>query len=251
MSNNLASNNEFSFPYEDSSDITLESITRYLADLTGYSITSDIMGGVDLLHDLDSEQKKNERLSIQIVQTLASALDARDSYTRGHSSRVALYSLEIARRYGYSEKAQIEIYMMALLHDIGKIGIPDKVLRKKSQLTDKEYDLIKTHPVVGYEILNNITDMPRLGIGARWHHERYDGNGYPDGLIGTDIPEEARIISVADAYDAMSSSRCYNDNFTQEYIIKELAAGKGNQFDPVFTDIMLSIVNDGKTYSNQ
>ena len=219
MSNNLASNNEFSFPYEDSSDITLESITRYLADLTGYSITSDIMGGVDLLHDLDSEQKKNE--------------------------------LEIARRYGYSEKAQIEIYMMALLHDIGKIGIPDKVLRKKSQLTDKEYDLIKTHPVVGYEILNNITDMPRLGIGARWHHERYDGNGYPDGLIGTDIPEEARIISVADAYDAMSSSRCYNDNFTQEYIIKELAAGKESQFDPVFTDIMLSIVNDGKTYSNQ
>ena len=240
MSNNLASNNEFSFPYEDSSDITLESITRYLADLTGYSITSDIMGGVDLLHDLDSEQKKND-----------SALDARDSYTRGHSSRVALYSLEIARRYGYSEKAQIEIYMMALLHDIGKIGIPDKVLRKKSQLTDKEYDLIKTHPVVGYEILNNITDMPRLGIGARWHHERYDGNGYPDGLIGTDIPEEARIISVADAYDAMSSSRCYNDNFTQEYIIKELAAGKESQFDPVFTDIMLSIVNDGKTYSNQ
>ena len=114
MSNNLASNNEFSFPYEDSSDITLESITRYLADLTGYSITSDITGVVDLLHDLDSEQKKNERLSIQIVQTLASALDARDSYTRGHSSRVALYSLEIARRYGYSEKAQIEIYMMAL-----------------------------------------------------------------------------------------------------------------------------------------
>ena len=104
MSNNLASNNEFSFPYEDSSDITLESITRYLADLTGYSITSDITGIVDLLHDLDSEQKKNERLSIQIVQTLASALDARDSYTRGHSSRVALYSLEIARRYGYSEK---------------------------------------------------------------------------------------------------------------------------------------------------
>ena len=149
------------------------------------------------------------------------------------------------------KKTQIEIYMMALLHDIGKIGIPDKVLRKKSQLTDKEYDLIKTHPVVGYEILNNITDMPRLGIGARWHHERYDGNGYPDGLIGTDIPEEARIISVADAYDAMSSSRCCNDNFTQEYIIKELAAGKESQFDPVFTDIMLSIVNDGKTYSNQ
>ena len=153
MSNNLASNNEFGFPYEDNSDITLEGITRYLADLKGYSITSDITGIVDLLHDLDSEQKKNERLSIQIVQTLASALDARDSYTKGHSSRVALYSLEIARRYGYSEKAQIEIYMMALLHDIGKIGIPDKILRKKSQLTDKEYVLIKTHPVVGYEIL--------------------------------------------------------------------------------------------------
>ena len=201
-------------------DETSPGTTRFFLSIYLPYLLSDIMGVVDLLHDLDSEQKKNERLSIQIVQTLASALDARDSYTRGHSGRVALYSLEIARRYGYSEKAQIEIYMMALLHDIGKIGIPDKVLRKKSQLTDKEYDLIKTHPVVGYEILNNITDMPRLGIGARWHHERYDGNGYPDGLIGTDIPEEARIISVADAYDAMSSSRCCNDNFTQEYIIK-------------------------------
>ena len=92
--------------------------------------------------------------------------------------------------------------------------------------------------------------MPRLGIGARWHHERYDGNGYPDGLSGTDIPEEVRIISVADAYDAMSSCRCYNENFTQKYVTNELIAGKGSQFDPVFTDIMLSIVNDGKTYSN-
>ncbi|MBQ8133347.1 MAG: HD domain-containing protein [Clostridia bacterium] len=164
------------------------------------------MGGVDLLHDLDSEQKKNERLSIQIVQTLASALDARDSYTRGHSSRVALYSLEIARRYGYSEKAQIEIYMMALLHDIGKIGIPDKVLRKKSQLTDKEYDLIKTHPVVGYEILNNITDMPRLGIGARWHHSsdsRFSLYAIASSLVTTCVPAYCQNALMSRIYFSM------------------------------------------------
>lgn len=195
-----------------------------------------------------AEHKKNERLSLQIVQTLAGTIDAKDSYTKGHSNRVALYTREIAKRYGYSEKAQEEIYMMGLLHDVGKIGVPDAVLRKVTRLTDEEYAQIKTHPMVGFEILKTITEMPKLAIGARWHHERYDGRGYPDNLRGKDIPEEARIIAVADAYDAMSSRRSYHEIFSQEYIIGEFVNGKGTQFDPVFAEIMLNIISEDKNY---
>lgn len=202
----------------------------------------------NMTKEIIKEHEKNERLSLQIVKTLAGTIDAKDSYTKGHSSRVAEYSKEIARRAGYSERAQEDIYMMGLLHDVGKIGISDAIINKRTHLTDEEYDQIKTHPTVGFEILRNITEMPKLAIGARWHHERYDGKGYPDGLSGKDIPEEARIISVADAYDAMSSMRSYHDIFAQSYIIEEIKKGKGTQFDPEFADIMLSIIYDDKDY---
>ena len=151
-----------------------------------------------------TEHERNERLSMQVVETLAGTIDAKDKYTNGHSSRVAEYSREIARRAGYSERALEEIYMMGLLHDVGKIGVPDTIINKPSRLTDEEYEIIKTHSMTGYEILKNITEMPKLAIGARSHHERYDGTGYPDGLSGTMIPEEARILVVDDAYDALS-----------------------------------------------
>lgn len=199
--------------------------------------------------EIVKEHEKNERLSLQIVKTLAGTIDAKDSYTKGHSSRVAEYSKEIAKRAGYSERAQEEIYMMGLLHDVGKIGIPDTVINKPSRLTDEEYETIKTHPMVGFEILKNITEMPKLSIGARWHHERFDGTGYPDGLSGRDIPEEARIIAVADAYDAMSSRRSYHEIFSQKYIIDELTRCKGSQFDPRFADIMLSIIDEDTEYT--
>ncbi len=198
--------------------------------------------------EIIKEHQKNERLSLQIVQTLTGTIDAKDSYTRGHSGRVADYSREIAKRAGYSKRAQEEIYMMGLLHDVGKIGIPDGVINKTSRLNDEEYALIKTHPKVGFEILKSITEMPKLSIGARWHHERYDGRGYPDNLSAEDIPEEARIIAVADAYDAMSSRRSYHEVFTQEYICSELEKGRGSQFDPRFADIMLSIIKEDKDY---
>ena len=202
-----------------------------------------------MTREIIREHEKNERLSLQIVQTLTGTIDAKDSYTRGHSTRVADYSKEIARRAGYSERAQEEIYMMGLLHDVGKIGIPDGVINKTSRLNDEEYSLIKTHPKVGFEILKSITEMPKLSVGARWHHERYDGKGYPDKLSGNDIPEEARIIAVADAYDAMSSRRSYHDVFSQEYILGELEKGKGGQFDPKFADIMISMITEDKNYS--
>ena len=195
--------------------------------------------------------QENERLSMHVVQTLAEAIDAKDNYTNGHSARVAQYSREIARRYGYTTKQQEEIYMMGLLHDVGKIGIPDSVINKPGKLTPEEYEVIKTHSRVGARILRKIEEMPKLVEGARWHHERYDGKGYPDGLIGESIPEEARIIAVADAYDAMSSRRSYRDIFPQEKVRSEIENGKGTQFDPGFADIMLAMIDEDPEYHNK
>lgn len=198
--------------------------------------------------EMMKEHEKNERLSMQIVKTLAGTIDAKDSYTNGHSNRVAEYSRMIAARAGYSEQAQEEIYMMGLLHDVGKIGIPDAVINKPTKLTDEEFDIIKTHPMKGFDILKNITEMPKLAVGARWHHERFDGTGYPDGLSGYNIPEEARIIAVADAYDAMSSRRSYHGIFGQAYIARELERCKGTQFDERFAEIMLGILREDTEY---
>lgn len=194
------------------------------------------------------QHEKLEKISMQIVQTLSGAIDAKDTYTNGHSTRVAEYSREIARRAGYSEKKQDEIYMMGLLHDVGKIGIPEAIINKPARLSDEEYAQIKTHPLVGARILNNISEFPQLAVGARWHHERIDGKGYPDGLMGEDIPQEARMIAVADAYDAMSSRRSYRDVLPQQHIYEELERGKGTQFDPMFTDIMLQMISEDTDY---
>ena len=207
---------------------------------------------VRLQKDLSSEvlkkSKENESLSFHVVQTLAEAIDAKDTYTNGHSTRVAQYSREIARRFGYSKKDQDEIYMMGLLHDVGKIGVPDEVINKTARLTDEEFALIKQHPVIGFKILDKIKEMPRLQIGAHWHHERYDGKGYPDGLAGEQIPEEARIIAVADAYDAMTSYRSYRDVLPQDVVAEEIRKGKGVQFDPAFADIMLEMISEDVVY---
>ena len=198
----------------------------------------------NLAEEVDIKTQENENLSLRVVQTLAEAIDAKDTYTNGHSSRVAKYSREIAKRYGYSLKQQDEIYMMGLLHDVGKIGVPDAVINKPARLTDEEYALIKDHCVKGDRILRNIRERPKLAIGARWHHERYDGKGYPDGLSGIDIPEEARIIAVADAYEAMTSRRSYREMLSQEAVKKEIETGKGTQFDPAFADIMLQMMEE-------
>lgn len=194
------------------------------------------------------QHEKVEKMSRQIVKTISGAIDAKDTYTNGHSTRVAEYAREIARRVGFSEKQQDDIYMMGLLHDVGKIGIPEAIINKPSRLTDEEYAEIKTHPLVGASILRNITEFPQLAVGARWHHERFDGKGYPDGLSGEDIPLEARIIAIADAYDAMSSRRSYRDVLSQEFVRGELVKGKGSQFDPQLTEVMLEMVDEDKDY---
>lgn len=199
--------------------------------------------------EVDKKTKENERLSLHVVQTLADAIDAKDTYTNGHSGRVARYSREIARRAGYSEKQRNDIYMMGLLHDVGKIGVPDAVINKPARLSDDEFELIKNHPVMGARILKNIKEMPKLATGARWHHERYNGKGYPDGLSGEDIPEEARIIAVADAYDAMTSNRSYRDVLPQGIVREEIEKGRGTQFDPKFADIMLQMIDEDIEYT--
>lgn len=198
--------------------------------------------------ELEESRRKHEILSLQVVKSLASAIDAKDRYTNGHSSRVAQYSKEIAHHAGKSIEYQDEIYFVALLHDIGKIGIPDNILNKNTKLTDAEYEIIKQHPNIGVEILKNITEMPNIEIGAHYHHERFDGKGYPKGLAGNEIPEIARIIAVADAYDTMTSRRSYRDVLPQDVVREEIAKGRGLQFDPVFTDIMLKMIDEDTRY---
>ena len=201
-----------------------------------------------LEEEVRKKNLENEQMFIHIVKTLAGTIDAKDKYTKGHSSRVADYSREIASRFGYSEAELTNIYIMGLLHDIGKIGIPDSVINKPGKLTDEEFEIIKTHPVLGGGILRNIKEMPELAWCARCHHEKYDGTGYPDGFKGEEIPEQARIVAVADAYDAMTSYRSYRDPMPQAKVKSEIEKGSGTQFDPKFAKIMLEMIEEDKNY---
>lgn len=196
-----------------------------------------------------AEKERVERMSLQMVRTLANTIDAKDSYTNGHSTRVAKYSVMIAKKMGYEgEKLELLEYS-ALLHDIGKIGIPNEIINKPSRLTDEEYEVIKTHPGIGGKILQEISEIPDIAIGAYYHHERFDGRGYPDKLVGMDIPEIARIIGVADAYDAMTSNRSYRDLLPQEVVRGEIEKGKGTQFDPDIADVMLQLIDEDTEYT--
>lgn len=196
----------------------------------------------------EDRREKLERLSLQIIRTLAKAIDAKDRYTNGHSERVAEYSKEIARRMGMSEQEQQEIYYMGLLHDIGKIGISDTIINKTGKLTEEEYRMIMKYPVIGEDILQNIRELPGISVGAKFHHEKYDGSGYPNGVAGEDIPLSARIIGIADAYDAMTSKRSYRDALSQEVVQAEIVKGRGTQFDPRCADIMLEMMDEDKEY---
>ncbi len=197
---------------------------------------------------LKNEQKNARLLFEQTAEALANAIDAKDTYTHGHSTRVAEYSREIARRAGMREEEVEEVYFAALLHDVGKIGVPDAIITKEGRLNDEEYAEIKKHPVIGKQILSSISRSPYLSIGAHYHHERYDGKGYPEKLLGEDIPWIARIIAVADAYDAMTSKRSYRDTVPQHKVREELVKGSGTQFDPEYAHIMLSMLDSDPDY---
>ena len=194
------------------------------------------------------EQKKEHALFEQTAEALATAIDAKDKYTHGHSTRVAIYSTQIAREAGMPEEECDKVYFAALLHDVGKIGVPDAIINKEGKLTNEEFAQIKLHPVYGNQILSSIYMSPYLSIGAHYHHERYDGRGYPEGLKGEDIPEIARIIAVADSYDAMTSKRSYRAPMPHDQVREELVKGIGTQFDPQFARIMLRLVDQDVEY---
>lgn len=198
-------------------------------------------------HELDfykEAQKKESEMFEETTEALANAIDAKDKYTSGHSIRVAYYSRLIAKEAQLPEKTCEQVYFAALLHDVGKIGVPLEIINKIGKLTIDEYEQIKQHPVFGDQILSSIHQAPYLSVGARSHHERYDGKGYPDGLSGENIPEIARVIAVADAYDAMTSFRSYRDPLTKESVKEELKKGIGTQFDPWFAKVMLRLIDD-------
>ena len=202
----------------------------------------------DLRGEVKHQTLRAEHLTREMMLALSKAVDAKDHYTSGHSERVATYSAEIARRMGKSPIEQEHIYEMGLLHDIGKIGVPEEIINKTSKLPDEEFERIKRHTVTGSEILSLISEMPELSTGARSHHERYDGKGYPDGLKGTEIPEAARIICLADCYDAMTSTRTYSQPRAQSAVRAEIERCAGTQFDPEIAKVLLAMIDEDKDY---
>lgn len=190
---------------------------------------------------VNAEHDKLMAMTTQTILSISNAVDARDAYTKRHSSRVAEYSVMLAKSLGWDSRRMEQLYNIALLHDIGKIGVSVSILKKHTSLTDEEYEAIKQHTVIGGAILKDLTLLPNASIGAISHHERYDGTGYPYGLKGAQIPLEARIIGIADAFDAMNSSRVYRAKMMPKHILQELQTGRGRQFDPELLDKFLPI----------
>ena len=211
----------------------------WLFTLIFYVIASMRIKGYRERHERDNE------LINESIETFTGFIDAKDTYTNGHSKRVADYTKLIAQEFGYKGEDLDHIYYIALLHDCGKIGIPDAVLNKPGKLTDEEFDIIKSHTVRGGEILKSFKSLQDAELGALYHHERYDGKGYPEGRAGEDIPFVARMICVADSFDAMNSNRVYRKLLSKERIISELETNKGRQFDPEVAEVMLRLLREG------
>ena len=200
-----------------------------------------------------SRERANARtdMIIKTIETIAGAIDARDEDTGGHSGRVGFYAgclaEEMAECYGLDAVDLMRIRYIGLVHDIGKIGVADNVLNKSGRLTEEEYSLMKKHPEIGYEMMSSMGNViPGLLDGIRYHHERYDGKGYPDGLKGKEIPLVARIMALADSYDAMTSNRVYRRRLSEEEVQKEIRSCAGTQFDPELAEIFLKMMEEGK-----
>lgn len=193
---------------------------------------------------LEIKTRMVEKVTLNSIMAIAHTIDAKDTYTSGHSLRVAKCAEAIAQRLGWTEEEIQNIHYIALLHDIGKIGVPDAILNKPSRLSNEEFTIIKQHPVIGNEILKDIHMIKQVAEGALYHHERYDGTGYPFGLSGEEIPLCARIVGIADAYDAMTSNRVYRKRLSDETVISEFERGKGSQFDPKLTDLFIGMLKE-------
>ena len=238
----------------------LETIKRL--DIQGYCEKSDkfdqllllIESGIkaiaqmNLIKDINNQLiEVNEKLQnayIESIETLRHTVEAKDPYTRGHSDRVAEYSVLIGKYLGLSESDLDILKLGGLFHDIGKIGVPDSILLKPDRLSDDEYSQIKNHPSIGVHILSNASIFKDILPIVEHHHEKYDGRGYPSRLVGEDIPYFARIAAVADTFDAMTSKRSYRDPLPLNVVIEEFEKYKGIQFDPKITDIFLDIIHN-------
>ena len=194
-----------------------------------------------------NERHEHDNVIIrESIETFTGFIDAKDTYTNGHSKRVAAYTRLIAEEMGYEGEELDRVYYIALLHDCGKIGVPDNILRKPGRLTDEEFEIIKSHTKRGSEILSSFKSLKDVDEGALYHHERYDGSGYPEGKAGEEIPLIARMICVADSFDAMNSNRVYRNKLTKEAIIAEIEKNKGKQFDPEIADVFLRLLRNGR-----
>lgn len=236
----------------------LETIKRL--DIQGYCEKSDkfdqlqllVESGIKSVKQMEEIKRINDKLSesndklekayLEMVETLRFAVEAKDTYTRGHSDRVSEYSLLIGEKLNLPPEQMKTLKIGALFHDIGKIGIPDAILLKTDKLTDDEYSEIKNHPAIGAHILSNASIFADIIPIVKHHHERYDGKGYPARLAGEDIPYLARIVAVADTFDAMTSRRSYRQALDFDYTTNEIERCKGTQFDPAIADVFLEIL---------
>lgn len=219
--------------------VSLTGLLIWLIGLIVYEITSSQIKKYNERHERDNE------IINESIETFTGFIDAKDPYTNGHSNRVAKYTRMIAKELGYEGEELDRIYYIALLHDCGKIGVPDNILGKPGKLTDEEFQIIKSHTVRGGEILHAFKSLEDVDEGARFHHERYDGRGYPEGRAGEDIPFIARMICVADSFDAMNTNRVYRNKLSKEKVIEEIETNKGKQFDPKVADVMLNLIRSG------
>lgn len=199
---------------------------------------------------LEEKSEQNQQMVFQTIMTIVNTIDAKDQYTKGHSQRVSEYSAALAGELGHTDEEVEKIRYIALLHDIGKIGVPDSILNKPGSLTNEEFSLMKMHTVAGGEILKDIGSVEGLDVGAKYHHERYGGGGYPEGLQGEEIPYVARLICVADAYDAMASSRVYRKHLAEDTIMQEMRRCSGTQFDPVMVEAFLRLLQEKRLGAN-
>lgn len=194
-------------------------------------------------NELDKEKQSYQELTMETLQSLALVIDAKDHYTKGHSTRVATYARALALYCGLGRMDAEKIYLAGLIHDVGKVGISELIIAKPGRLTDDEYYIIQNHTVIGGDILKGIKKFKVFEEVARYHHERFDGDGYPSGLKGSDIPFEARIVSICDAYDAMVSDRSYRKALPTAKALDEIRRGSGSQFDPLIADKFLELLS--------
>lgn len=231
--------------------------TRFEQDELDFfsALASDVAMAIrnaQLFDELKREADRNRNLFIQTTIALSSAIEAKDAYTHGHTERVTKYSIAIARQmdisgvYKFPPKFFENLYIAGLLHDIGKIAVPESILCKNSQLTEEEYDIMKTHTTRGAEILKPLTEFTQCLDGVKYHHERYDGNGYPEGLKGDNIPMVAAIIGVADAFDAITTDRSYRKGMNKEVAIAEIKANIGKQFNPLPAQALIELFERGE-----